>query len=67
MNEEVINILKGLQSDINMLVEGTNPNIQTVPNITVHHFLKKIQIDLKKLDTKLFMCSSFLEGLYKNE
>lgn len=63
MDEDTINLLKEIQLEIDTLVEGTHPNIQRIPNMTVHCVLKKIQVDLKKLDTKLFMNSKFLEGL----
>ena len=54
MDEDTINLLKIIQLEIDTLVEGTHPNIQRIPNMTVHCKLKKIQVDLKKLDTKLF-------------
>jgi predicted nucleotidyltransferase len=63
MDEDTINLLKTIQSDIDILVEGTHPNIQRIPNMTAHCILKKIQVDLKKLDTNLFMKSKHLEGL----
>ena len=63
MDEDTINLLKTIQSDIDILVEGTHPNIQRIPNMTAHSILKKIQVDLKKLDTNLFMKSKHLEGL----
>ena len=63
MDEDTINLLKTIQSDIDILVEGTHPNVQRIPNMTAHCILKKIQVDLKKLDTNLFMKSKHLEGL----
>ena len=63
MDEETINLLKTIQSDIDILVEGTHSNVQRIPNMTAHCILKKIQVDLKKLDTNLFMKSKHLEGL----
>ena len=43
MDEDTINLLKTIQSDIDILVEGTHPNIQRIPNMTAHCILKKIQ------------------------
>ena len=63
MDEDTINLLKTIQSDIDILVEGTHPNVQRIPNMTAHCILKKIQVDLKKLDNNLFMKSKHLEGL----
>ena len=63
MNEECIELLNKIHEEIDILVEGTDPKVQRIPNITVNTRLKRIKKDLRVLDTKLFMNSKFLEGL----
>ena len=63
MNEECIELFNKIYEEINVLVEGTDPKVQRIPNITVNTRLKRIKKDLRVLDTKLFMNSKFLEGL----
>ena len=63
MNEECIELFNKIYEEIDVLVEGTDPKVQRIPNITVNTRLKRIKKDLRVLDTKLFMNSKFLEGL----
>lgn len=63
MNEECIELFNKIYEEIDVLVEGTDPAIQRIPNISVNVRLKRIKKDLRILDTKLFMNSKFLEGL----
>jgi len=63
MNEECIKLFNKIFEEIDILVEGTDPKIQRIPNMTVNTRLKRIKKDLKILDTKLFINSKFLEGL----
>ena len=63
MDEECIELFNKIYEEIDILVEGTDPEVQRIPNITVNTRLKRIKKDLKILDTKLFMNSKFLEGL----
>ena len=53
-------------SDLDHLIEGTNPRVQSIPNMTVHVMLQKVRKDLKQMDTRLFMNSRFLEGLIED-
>ena len=62
MDEECIKLLNTIHENVNMLIEGTDPKVQRIPNITVNTILKSIKKDLRVLDTKLFMNSKFLEG-----
>jgi len=63
MNEECIELFNKIYKEIDVLVEGTDPAVQRIPNISVNVRLKRIKKDLRILDTKLFMNSKFLEGL----
>jgi len=63
MNEECIELFNKIYEEIDVLVEGTDPAVQRIPNISVNVRLKRIKKDLRILDTKLFMNSKFLEGL----
>jgi len=63
MDEECIELFNKIYEEIDVLVEGTDPAVQRIPNISVNVRLKRIKKDLKILDTKLFMNSKFLEGL----
>jgi len=63
MDEECIDLFNKIYEEIDVLVEGTDPAVQRIPNISVNVRLKRIKKDLKILDTKLFMNSKFLEGL----
>ena len=66
MDEECIDLFNKIYEEIDVLVEGTDPAVQRIPNISVNVRLKRIKKDLKILDTKLFMNSKFLEGLLWN-
>ena len=63
MDEECIELFNKIYEEIDVLVEGTDPAVQRIPNISVNVRLKRIKKDLRILDTKLFMNSKFLEGL----
>jgi hypothetical protein len=63
MDEECIKLFNDIFQEIEVLVDGTDPKIQRIPNVTVHTKLKQIKKQLRVLDTKLFMNSKFLEGL----
>ena len=62
MDEECIELFNKIYEEIDILVEGTDPKVQRIPNATVNVKLKKIKRDLRVLDTRLFMNSKFLEG-----
>jgi len=63
MNEECIELFNKIYEEIDVLVEGTDPKVQRIPNASVNVRLKRIKRDLRALDTRLFMNSKFLEGL----
>ena len=63
MNEECIELFNKIYEEIDVLVEGTDPKVQCIPNASVNVRLKRIKRDLRALDTRLFMNSKFLEGL----
>lgn len=62
MNEECIELFNRIYEEIDILVEGTDPKVQRIPNVSVNVRLKRIKKDLRALDTRLFMNSKFLEG-----
>lgn len=62
MDEECIELFNKIYEEIDVLVEGTDPKVQRIPNVSVNVRLKRIKKDLRALDTRLFMNSKFLEG-----
>lgn len=66
MDEFCLKKMSSMLSDLDHLIEGTNPRVQSIPNMTVHVMLQKIRKDLKQMDTRLFMNSRFLEGLIED-
>lgn len=63
LDEFCLKKIESISSDLDHLIQGTDPNVQSIPNVTVNVMLKKIRKDLKQLDTRLFMNTKFLEGL----
>ena len=41
MNEECIELFNKIYEEIDVLVEGTDPKVQRIPNITVNTRLKR--------------------------
>ena len=63
MDEFCLEKMETMLSDLDHLIEGTDPSVQSIPNVTVNVLLKKVRKDLKQVDTRLFMNSKFMEGL----
>lgn len=63
MDEECLKLLKEIEEDVEILNEGTHPNVQRLPGITVWIISKRMKKNLKKLNTLLLMNSKFLDGL----
>lgn len=63
MCEECLKLIKEIEEDIDILVEGTDPKVQRLPQITVYIITKRIKKNLTKFNTLMLMNSKFLEGL----
>ena len=66
MDEFCLKKMSAMLSDLDHLIAGTDPSVQSIPNMTVNVMLRRIRTDLKQLDTRLFMNSRFLEGLIED-
>ena len=49
MDEECIDLFNKIYEEIDVLVEGTDPAVQRIPNISVNVRLKRIKKDLMSI------------------